>query len=202
MKKSIALLISFLMVLTLLPAVALAADVTEWSEVTGSGETKITLLNDVTITEENNDLTGKTVTFSGTATISGNVTITGGEILRGADNKGALFKVGSGSSLTLSNIKVDGQKSNVKANMPLVDISSGGTVTLGKGATLTNNKSNGGGEGSAVTVDGGTLNITGGSITNNESTTDAGSTIKTYYGCRQTRSHSRRKFQNTAYSGA
>ena len=182
MKKSIALLISFLMVLTLLPAVALAADVTEWSEVTGSGETKITLLNDVTITEENNDLTGKTVTFSGTATISGNVTITGGEILRGADNKGALFKVGSGSSLTLSNIKVDGQKSNVKANMPLVDISSGGTVTLGKGATLTNNKSNGGGEGSAVTVDGGTLNITGGSITNNESTTDAGSTIKTYYG--------------------
>lgn len=183
MKKSIALLISFLMVLTLLPAVAWA-DVTDWSGVVDSNETEIRLSTSVTINGGNYDLTGKTVTFSGKATISGSVTITGGEILRGAYNYGALFEVGSGSSLTLRYITVDGQKDTVTANMPLVNISMGGTVTLGEGATLTNNKSNGGGEGSAVTVDDGSLHIDGGSIKDNETTayTNSGGTIKTYHG--------------------
>ena len=126
MKKSIALLISFLMVLTLLPAVALAANVvSNWSGVmtaVDGSETNISLTaSTFTIgdgTYKTYNLNGKTVTFSGTATISGKVTITNGRILRGAGNKGALFSVsGTDNSLALSYITVDGQK--MKISQPI-----------------------------------------------------------------------------------
>lgn len=171
------------MMASLLPVPALAADVNDWSGAISSSETEITLAGDVTIPAETYDLSGKIVTFNGTATIQGDVSITGGTILRGAGNTRALFSVGSGASLTLENITVDGKKDTVTAYAPLVNITSGGTVTLGEGSVLTNNRSDGEGEGSAITVYAGTLKILGGKIIDNQCTASTGgSTIKTYYG--------------------
>ena len=184
MKKRISsIILSIVMLVSLLPVAALAAEVADWSAVTGSQDTAITLTSSVTIPEGTYDLSGKTVTFGGTAIISGSVTITNGTILRGIGNKKALFSGGSGASLTLERITVDGNKELVTAENPLIDISDGGTVNLKADALLTNNKSNGSGEGSAVTVYDGTLNILGGKIANNQCTASTGgSTIKTYYG--------------------
>lgn len=185
MKKSIALLISFLMVLTLLPAVAWAADVTEWSEVTGSEATDITLSISVPITGGTYDLEGKTVTFSGTATIEGDVTITNGTILRGANNKGALFEVDSGDSLTLENVIVDG--ANISTGSPLIDAGTqkvrGGSIVLKAGTILRNNICTDAGEGGAITLgEDASLEINGAVICNNEKTDGNAGAIKAYAG--------------------
>ncbi|MBR2038484.1 MAG: chitobiase/beta-hexosaminidase C-terminal domain-containing protein, partial [Lachnospiraceae bacterium] len=199
MKKSIfSIVLSIIMLCNQLPVTVLAAEsdisvvndeaqisdggeemVDNWNSVIASENTTITLSNSVTIDAGTYDLTDKTVTFEGTANIEGNVTITGGTIFRGVNNNNALFSVNDGDSLTLNHITVDGQKDKVTASNPLLDISTGGSVILGEDSILTNNKCSADGEGSAVTVNEGTLNIEGGRIKQNSG---EGTTIKTYYG--------------------
>jgi hypothetical protein len=99
----------------------------------------------------------------------------GKTVSRGTGNSDWLFFVGSsGASLTLSNIIMDGE--NAAANEPLVQVEYG-TVTLGSGAVVKDNKTtNSNGVGGVKACLGGTLIMeAGASITGNEATySDAG----------------------------
>ncbi len=176
----------------LFPATALAADYANWNDIARAADNELTLTQGDTVAGSGDAsnpkeyiLTGKTITLNGTLTVSGHVKLTGGKILRGQSHRDSLFIVsGSGNSLALEGVKVDGNKPAVEAAASLVEIEQGGAVILGGGSELANNKllSSASGKGSAVTVTESALHIAGGSITNNESITDGGSTIKTYYG--------------------
>lgn len=187
----LSLLLACFLLAGLLPATAFAADVTDWDGVMNAPEGDLTLTQGATITgsaditaPQKYDLTGKTITLKGKLTISGHVKLTGGKILRDSDTDPLFYVSGGGASLTLEAITLDGSGSFVSSQASLIEIDGGGTVTLGSGSVLTNNHllEFTQGKGSAVTVTDSTLNISGGNITDNQSTTDNGSTIKTYYG--------------------
>lgn len=176
----------------LFPATALAADYDNWNDIALAADNELTLTQGDTVAGSGDAsnpkeyvLTGKTITLNGTLTVSGHVRLIGGKILRGQSHRDSLFIVsGSGNSLALEGVTVDGNKPAVEASASLVEIDQGGAVILGGGSELTNNKllSSTSGKGSAVTVTESALHIAGGSITNNESVTNGGSTVKTYYG--------------------
>ena len=167
-KPAVALFVAVMMLLSVMPMSAFAAEYDGWSD----GET---------LSTGTYNLNGATVTITETLNINGAVTIENGTIKRGFGFDGEMFAVGNGDSLTLQDITVDGNKENQSGNSIIVI--DNGTVTLGNGALLTNNKiASIRGIGSAVTVTEGTLNINGGKITNNVAYSDGGSTIKTYYG--------------------
>jgi hypothetical protein len=94
----------------------------------------------------------------------------GREISLTAGNTGSVITVGSGVTLTLRNITFKGSDAN---NAPLIKVEAGGKLVLEDGAVITGNKNtanNGGG----VYVDGGTLVMTGGTISGNTATSGGG----------------------------
>ena len=85
-----------------------------------------------------------------------------------------LVSIKSGGNLTLTNITLDGN-SHMEAECSIVSVESGGTLNIGEGAVLQNNKMNSSNAaGGAVSVRGGTVNMTGGEIRNNQGTLGGG----------------------------
>jgi hypothetical protein len=116
-------------------------------------------------------------TTDGTIYVTGLVTISGSEewsldgytnaeVMRDAGYTGYLITVPRGASLTLSNITLDGNKTNVTATASLVEVSSG-TLTINNGAVLQNNSTSSGPGGVKIN---GTFSMNGGRISNNETT--------------------------------
>ncbi len=142
------------------PSAAAAGDAEVISESTTWEAT--TLSNDVQIAG------GVTVTVNGAITISGEVTISGGgTIARGSSN--AYFSIGSGASLTLDGVTVDGKSTSSGNSMFDVD---SGTLYI-KNSTVQNcvkNTSRGG----AINMEGGTLTIENTTIKNCSSTSYGG----------------------------
>ena len=130
-----------------------------------TGPAEIQLLKDVTLMNTALAITNaKGVTVTSADDAQEPYTITRGDSLLCEP----LFKVMSGGSLTLTKITLDGgSKENIKAEEPLIHVDDGGTLTLGNGATLQNNKNIGGlGSGGAVYNEGvcamsGSAKITG-----------------------------------------
>jgi hypothetical protein len=107
------------------------------------------------------------------------VIIDGGGKTVGLERQGALLVVGPGVDITLENITLRGIGGNTS---PLVDVSGGGTVRLGKGGKITGNENTialpGGG---AAAVSYGSFYMTGGEITDN-SARDGGGVYVSYGG--------------------
>lgn len=126
----------------------------------------------------------KDITISETITISQRITMQGLEfnrtILRDPSFTGTMFEVTG--SLTLGDIKngddsnilltFDGNKTNVTAVSPVINVAEAGTLTTYPGYKITNAKSSA--KGSAIILDSSEANINGGVISSNETTTDAG----------------------------
>lgn len=120
--------------------------------------------------------TGETVTIyiTGTVNISGDITLSGIDAIvkRDPSFNGYLMKVNSGATATLSSITIDGNSEEVttvvKSSLIYCFY---GTLNIQDGTVLQNNVITSTGSfkslGGAVYVFGGTLNMTGGSITNN-----------------------------------
>ena len=91
----------------------------------------------------------------------------GVDMLRDGEFKGALVQVASGGNLTLENIVMDGQL--VDANTALINVNTGGKLTINEGTVLKNNVHVGSGYrfGGAVYNQGETV-MNGGSIEGNE----------------------------------
>ena len=119
------------------------------------------------------------LTLTGTISVKNGITITSADsvkkpytITRGDGFKDEFFNVNSGGALTLTNITLDGNKKNIEAEAPLINVADGGKLTLGDKATLqnNNNKYNNnddiGGKGGGV-LNKGTLTMNGGTITGN-----------------------------------
>ena len=122
------------------------------------------------------------ITFTGPSTIflnAANVTLNGGgyTVTRGSGFSEVFFQVSTaGASLTLTNITLNGgSASSVTAGAPLVQVERG-SLTLGSGTTLRNNKNTTNTEaGGAKACLGGTLIMqTGATITGNETTSGLG----------------------------
>lgn len=86
-------------------------------------------------------------------------------IARSSNFSGSIFEIGSGETLNLSNITIDGNSSTI-GNQPLINVN-GGSLTLGDGAVLTNNKTMK--RGSAVRISSGSFTMNAGSISGNTS---------------------------------
>lgn len=165
-KRFLEILLSVCMLLTMLPISGITAFAageetvissdTTWSDTTLSGTVRIN--------------SGVTLTISGEITISGTVTITGGgTVVRGSS--GAYFKIGSGASLTVDGVTVDGNSTSSIYSM--FDVNSG-TLAL-KNSTVQNcvkSTSYGG----AMDISGGTLTIEN-TIIKNCSATNYGGAI-------------------------
>jgi hypothetical protein len=119
------------------------------------------------------------VTITGLKVIqASNVNLDGGgyTITRGTGFGSAFFQLDTGTSLTLTNIILDGNKGSVTAGFPLVYMYNG-TLNLGSGATLKNNKNDSNSSAGGVRVQGGSLIMqVGASITGNEATFSSVST--------------------------
>lgn len=115
-------------------------------------------------TEEWSNDTGKEIDFS-----------------RYSKNNSSLVAVaGKGSSLTLSNIVLDGN-AKMQTGSSIVSVESGGTLNIGEGAVLQNNKMNSSNAaGGAVSVSGGTVNMTGGTIESNQAVLGGGIYLQNY----------------------
>lgn len=153
--RFLAILLSLCMVLVMLPAGSITAFAAGEETVISSDTTweTQTISNDVRIES------GATVTVNGSITIDDEVTISGdGTIARGSGS--AYFNIGSGVSLTLDGVTVDGK--NISSDNSMFQVY--GTLDI-KNSTVQNcvkNISRGG----AINVDDGTLTIENTDITN------------------------------------
>ena len=96
------------------------------------------------------------------------------EIIRGGGLNDRIF-INSAGIVNLENITIDGGSRPQTAT--ILEIQSGGAINLSTGATLQNNIRDGGSGSGVLILSGGRLEINGGIITNNETTT-----IFTYFG--------------------
>jgi hypothetical protein len=87
---------------------------------------------------------------------------------------GTLFNVGSGVTLVLENITLQGIKKaymnihDVEATGPLISVSSGGTLVMNDGSVITGNQNNSGDGGGVRVSGGGNFLMKGGTISGNE----------------------------------
>ncbi len=122
---------------------------------------------------------GKPIFICGTVTISGPATLTtSAKVMRYPYYEGYLFEVEKGAELTLKDITIDGNRDGekeldlyTKKNRGLLYVQ--GTLNIESGAKLQNNNASAASayfyDGGAVYCDGGTVNMTGGEISDNES---------------------------------
>ena len=127
---------------------------------TDNSEFAITLGADFNITAQKTITAGKNITLASDATIR--------TLTRDAGFTGILFSLPANSSLTLSNITLDGNKSTVTNSTGSL-VSGAGSLTL-NAATLQNNIATSGG----AIYSAGTVTITGSTITGNAATTTGG----------------------------
>ncbi|MDR1324712.1 MAG: right-handed parallel beta-helix repeat-containing protein, partial [Treponema sp.] len=97
-------------------------------------------------------------------------------------SNGALFALESGVTLKLGNITLQGKSGNTAS---LVTVSSGATLEINAGAKISGNTKSGN-DGGGVYVNGGTLTMTGGEISDN--TTNSGGGVSLYNNSRFTMS--------------
>ncbi|MBP5442217.1 MAG: hypothetical protein J6Y60_03170 [Treponema sp.] len=137
------------------------------------------------IEEYGSNLTEKTFTIAGdldadsTISVTGNIKIiaydaSGATITRNSSYKNALFSV-SGTNVILAlgsadnnPITIDGNKDTVTAQKSLITVSDGAELQLNNNITLQNNKTSA--SGGAISADGATIRMSGGSIQGNNST--------------------------------
>ena len=118
----------------------------------------------------------------GMTDISGEVSLAGtkAELVRGKDFNGYLLRVnGSSVSATLQDIVVDGNSdTNKTIEKSLIEVDSGTTLNIGKGAVLRNNNikdiPDTATTGGAIYASSATVNMTGGSIEGNQATYGGG----------------------------
>ena len=110
---------------------------------------------------------GGTILITGNVKLenAGEVSLSGVTVRRGGDYQGALFTVSGSTELNLSDVTLDGNKTEVDASDALVAVSGGAVLNIGAGAKLCNNKH------AAVTVSAATVNMTGGEIFGNDANT-------------------------------
>jgi len=170
-KRILSILMTVLMVITLLPTTALAKDYGGTiiaNDVTWQQGDKI-ILPGVTLDGSRKPLT---VTVTGTVdmaagiTVQGNVTIKGGGTLLRTGNTASMLDVKSGASLTLENIRVDGNNIEVEDKYG-IKVAASGKLTISEGTVLSRHK-NTSNDGSALYVLGSVL-MNGGTIENNTS---------------------------------
>lgn len=122
-----------------------------------------TITAGITVADISSGNAARHVKITGSAAAAANATL-----LRGVGCTDDLFTVPAGSSLTLTNITLDGNGGNITSDGSLV--LNRGTLTVGSGAALINNKTStstyGGG---GVYNLGGTFTMTGGKISGNAS---------------------------------
>ncbi|MGF0055840.1 Cna B-type domain-containing protein, partial [Peptoniphilaceae bacterium SGI.097] len=123
----------------------------------------------------------KQIIVIGTTEIQGEISLSGtnAQIVRGEDFNGYLFRVASGKSATLSNVIVDGNSvNNGNIEKSLIEVKSNATINIETGAVLRNNKikaiKDTSTDGGAIYANSSTINMSGGTIENNQATYGGG----------------------------
>ncbi|UEA31055.1 Cna B-type domain-containing protein [Granulicatella elegans] len=123
----------------------------------------------------------KRIIVIGTTRIEGEVSLAGtnAKILRGKDFNDYLFRVESGKEATLSDIAVDGNGENNKTiEKSLVEVNSKAILNINDGSVLKNNQIKAIEDtatiGGAIYASSATINMTGGSVENNQATYGGG----------------------------
>ena len=131
------------------------------------------------IAQSNNDIVEIVVT--GQTDIEGDISLedTNAKICRSKEYSGFLFNVPSGKTATLSNIIIDGKSnSNESIKESLIRVNSGATLNINEGAVLRNNKimdiKDTATRGGAVNAFEATINMTGGSVEENQASYGGG----------------------------
>ena len=176
-KRMLSLLLTLCMLIGILPTAAFAADEDGISPAaTGGGNwtdgkeipSPVTLSGTQTVTVEG------TVTVNATITVTGDVRITGGgKLVRGSSNtSNEMIVVGSGGTLTLDDITIDGNNVQAAVNDGIVvgiNVASGGTLIINEGTVLAHHvtTSNGQDRGGSCLFASGKVVMNGGEISNN-----------------------------------
>ena len=143
---------------TVVPGANLSAQLA-WlrSNAQSGGDYLIVLMQNETVATQD-------LSFSGRNNVT--VAITGGSI--NLSSSGNLFRVGSGVTLVLSGVTLNGRAGN---NRALVEINSGGSLIMGPGSRVTgntNNETSSSIEGGGIRINrGGTFTMNGGEISGN-----------------------------------
>lgn len=131
------------------------------------------------IAQSNNDIVEIVVT--GQTDIEGDISLedTNAKICRSKEYSGFLFNVPSGKTATLSKIIIDGRSnSNESIKESLIRVNSGATLNINEGAVLRNNKimdiKDTATRGGAVNAFEATINMTGGSVEENQASYGGG----------------------------
>lgn len=131
------------------------------------------------IAQSNKDIVEIVVT--GKTDIEGDISLedTNAKICRGKEYSGFLFNVPSGKTATLSKIIIDGRSnSNESIKESLIRVNSGATLNINEGAVLRNNKimdiKDTATRGGAINAFNATINMTGGSVEENQATYGGG----------------------------
>lgn len=106
-----------------------------------------------------------------TLTVNRSVTISGGTLVRDASDI-CLIAVGGRGGLKLKNVVLDGQRDTYPGDRSLLQVESGGSLTLQDGAVFQNNQTDS--YGGAIRVFDGFLIMEGGTIQNNETSQEGG----------------------------
>ncbi|PWL41652.1 MAG: hypothetical protein DBY43_05245 [Clostridiaceae bacterium] len=123
----------------------------------------------------------KRIIVVGTTSIAGDISLAGtnAKILRGKDFNKYLFKVEAGKNATLTDITIDGNSDeNIGIENSLVSLEDKSELNIGNNAILRNNKimaiKDTATRGGAVNASSATVNMTGGSVENNQATYGGG----------------------------
>ncbi len=123
----------------------------------------------------------KRIIVVGTTSIAGDISLAGtnAKILRGKDFNKYLFKVEAGKNATLTDIMIDGNSDeNIGIENSLVSLEDKSELNIGNNAILRNNKimaiKDTATRGGAVNASSATINMTGGSVENNQATYGGG----------------------------
>lgn len=115
----------------------------------------------------------KTITVTGETPLRGEISLAGtsAKIKRADDYNGYLFSVSKETKVSLSDIVIDGNKNNRSIENSLIKVESGATLEVKKGAHLRNNVISdfapGIPEGGAIHANSGTIEMSGGEISEN-----------------------------------
>ncbi|WP_294796950.1 hypothetical protein [uncultured Fenollaria sp.] len=121
------------------------------------------------------------IVVTGQTDIEGDVSLEGtnAKVCRSKDYNGFLFNVAKGKTATLSKIIIDGRSnSNKSIEKSLIRVNTGATLNIQDGAVLKNNKikdiKNTATQGGAINAFNATINMTGGSVEDNQATYGGG----------------------------
>ena len=202
-KKTLSILLALCMVLSLLPAMALAVEITGWAQLqaafsaggsvilqqdvtAGAGDSALTVPSGKEVTLDLNGHTidrglanaeaktnGNVITNNGTLTITDSSAAKTGTIT-GGNNAGNGGAIWSDSTLTVTNGTISGNTASLSGGAMYI---SGGTVTI-SGGTISGNTASAHGGAIYVYGDATVLNLFGGSITHNTAAQQGGAILK------------------------